>query len=107
MLRHSLLLAAVALALAGTAHAQTQRSDQREVMQERRIQQGASSGQLNQAAQNRLNRGQERVDRAQTRAAADGTVTRQERRRVEARQDVQNARIVRQRNDPQRSTSDR
>jgi hypothetical protein len=101
MFRRSLLLTAVALSLAGTAHAQAPRTDQRETNQERRIQQGAASGQLNQAEQNRLNRGQAGIDRAQTRAGADGTVTARERRRLEARQDVQSARIARQRHDRQ------
>ncbi|MDX2104345.1 MAG: hypothetical protein EAZ99_10275 [Alphaproteobacteria bacterium] len=94
----------VAVCLAATpAVAQTSRTDTRETNQERRIQQGTSSGQLTVQEQNRLNNGQARVDAAQGRAAADGTVTARERRRLETLQDRQSARIARQRHDRNRT----
>lgn len=97
----SLALAAL-IALPAVASAQsTPRIDQRQANQEKRIDQGVGSGELNKRETRRLNKGQNHVDRVENRAEADGKVTRRERARVEHAQDVQSKRIYRQKHDKQ------
>lgn len=96
-------LAAVAV-LASPAFAQTTstpRIDQRQENQERRIEQGVQSGQLNQREAARLEKGQARVQKMENRAAADGKVTAKERARIEREQDKQSRRIYREKHDKQ------
>ena len=96
-------LAAVALR-ASPAFAQTTstpRIDQRQENQERRIEQGVQSGQLNQREAARLEKGQARVQTMENRAAADGKVTAKERARIERAQDKQSRRIYREKHDKQ------
>lgn len=96
--------AAALAAFALPAFAQTQstpRVDQRQSNQERRIDQGASSGQLNQKEAARLEKGQARVQKMEDKAAADGKVTAKERVRMEHAQDKQSRRIHRQKHDKQ------
>lgn len=97
------MLAAVALSLPVLAFAQanTPRVDQRQANQEQRIEQGVTSGSLTQREANRLERGQQRVDNMESRAKADGVVTRQERVRLHQAQDVQSRRIYAQKHDRQ------
>ena len=75
--------------------------DQRQIIQERRIDQGVASGSLTQREANRLERGQQRVDNMENRAKADGVVTGRERARIQHAQDVQSDRIYRQKHDRQ------
>lgn len=92
------------LATAGTAvfaQAATPGVDQRQVNQERRIQQGVDSGALTAREARRLEAGQDRVERMEDRAKADGVVTRQERARMHQAQNVQSQRIARQKHDRQ------
>jgi hypothetical protein len=98
----------VVLALAGcganVALAQTTgtpRIDQRQENQERRIDRGVESGKLNDKEAARLEKGQARVQRLEDKAAADGKVTTRERARIEHKQDVQSARIAKQKHDAQ------
>jgi hypothetical protein len=96
------LLACVAL----TAMAQTPstpRIDQRQVNQERRIEQGEKSGQLTQKEAARLEKGQARVQKMEDKAVADGKVTKKERARIEHAQDRQSRKIYRQKHDKQKA----
>jgi len=92
----SLVLPALAF-----AQANTPRVDQREANQERRIDQGVASGSLTPREANRLDRGQQRVDRMESRAKADGVVTRQERAQLNHAQNVQSRRIYAEKHDRQ------
>ena len=77
--------------------------DQRQANQERRIDQGVASGELNAREAARLERGQQHVENMETRAKADGVVTKGERAQIHAAQDRQSARIHRQKHDRQRA----
>jgi hypothetical protein len=101
------LIAALAVAaVPGLVNAQTPapgtRIDQRQTNQDKRIDQGVQSGQLNQREAARLDKGQARVDKMENRALAnDGKIGKVEARRIEKAQDVQSARIYRQKHDKQ------
>jgi acyl-coenzyme A synthetase/AMP-(fatty) acid ligase len=95
----ALMLGAVALpAFAG---ANTPRVDQRQMNQERRIDQGIASGELTKREAARLDQGQDRIDNLENKAKADGTVTRRERARLHHAQNVESRRIYRQKHDAQ------
>ena len=99
------LAVAAMLAAAGTAafaQANTPGVDQRQGNQDRRIEQGERSGALTAREANRLEAGQARVGRIEDRAKSDGVVTARERARLHQAQDVQSARIARQKHDRQR-----
>ena len=102
-----LAVAALAAALALPAAAQTSgpaatpRIDQRQANQEQRIDQGVASGQLTKPETRRLERGQEHVERMETRAKSDGVVTDKERAKIHHAQDVESKRIYRQKHDAQ------
>jgi len=97
----TIALLAIALPTLAVAQANTPRVDQRQANQEQRIDQGVASGSLTQREANRLERGQQHVDNMENRAKADGVVTRGERARLHQAQDVQSARIHRQKHDRQ------
>ena len=90
---------AVLPALAQTTS--TPRVDQRQVNQERRIQEGVRSGQLTDKEAARLEKGQARVQKAEDKAVADGKVTARERAHLEKMQDRQSRHIARERHDKQ------
>lgn len=98
-----LAVAVLALGVSGTAFAQvdTPGIDQRQANQERRIDQGIASGQLNQREANRLDREQNRVDRMENRAKADGVVTDRERARMTHQQNQASRHIAREKHDRQ------
>jgi uncharacterized membrane protein YebE (DUF533 family) len=91
------------LGMSGAAFAQvdTPGIDQRQANQERRIDQGIASGQLNQREANRLDREQNRVDRMENRAKADGVVTNRERARITHEQNQASRHIAREKHDRQ------
>lgn len=89
------------ISAAAFAQANTPGFDQRQANQERRIDQGVQSGSLTEREANRLERGQDRLDRMEDRAKADGTVTRQERHRLQHAENVQSRRIYNQKHDRQ------
>lgn len=93
-----LALSMPVLALAQVA---TPGIDQRQLNQERRIEQGVASGSLTQREANRLERGQQRIDNMEARAKADGVVTRQERARLQHAENVQSREIYREKHDRQ------
>ncbi len=105
------LIAAAVLTLAGAAvsaqtaasapGANTPRIDQRQANQEKRIDQGIASGQLNKRETRRLERQQTAVNKAEDKAKADGTVTAQERKRLTKAQNHASRSIARQKHDAQ------
>lgn len=102
----AMLLAVSAMALlaaAGSANAETEMPgiDQRQANQERRIDQGIGSGQLNRREANRLEREQSHIDRMENRAKADGVVTNKERARIQHRQNQASRHIAREKHDAQ------
>lgn len=94
----ALIAAAAIPALAQTA---TPNIDQRQANQEARIQQGLKSGELTQREAARLEKGQDRVQRMEDRAKADGKVTAKERERIQHQQNVENRHIAREKHDRQ------
>lgn len=83
------------------AQAETPVIDQRQANQEKRIDQGIASSQLNQREVNRLEREQNRINRLEDRAKADGAVTNRERARIDHAQDRASRGIAREKHDAQ------
>ena len=99
-------IAAVALlaALSLPAFAEvmsTPRIDQRQENQERRIEEGVRSGQLNRREAARLRAELRDIRRMERRAAADGRITPREQARIEQAQDQLSRNIARERHDYQ------
>ena len=94
---------AIAIALPTLALAQTGTPgvDQRQINQERRIDQGVASGSLTPREAMRLERGQQRVENMEMRAKSDGVVTRQERAQLQHAENVQSRHITREKHDRQ------
>lgn len=95
--------AALITAIAVPAFAQTATPgiDQRQAGQEARIQQGLKSGELTQKEAARLERGQDRIQRMEDKARADGKVTAKERERIQHQQNVESRHIAREKHDRQ------
>ena len=83
------------------AQAETPRIDQRQANQEKRIDQGIASGQLNEQDANRLNKQQVHVNKMEDKARSDGVVTKKERARISRAQDRTSRHIARQKHDRQ------
>lgn len=83
------------------AQAETPRIDQRQANQERRIDQGIASGQLNEREAARLNNQLEHVNNLEDKAKSDGVVTKKERARIRHAQDRTSRHIARQKHDRQ------
>ena len=94
-------IAALAFALPAAAQTATPRVDQRQANQERRIDQGVQSGQLNATEAARLDKGQAKVEKMEEKAKADGTVTKKEKGVLHHAQEKQGKRIYRQKHDRQ------
>src|SRR2546422_5266246 len=75
---------------------------QRNVNQQRRIEQGVASGELTNREAARLERGQARDNAAQARAGADGKVGPHEQRRLQRQENRQSRRIYREKHDAQK-----
>jgi long-subunit fatty acid transport protein len=112
------LTAVLALLVTGLAMAQAPASavaakdpsatpglDRREARQQKRIDQGVASGQLNAAETNRLDKREAKLKAHETAAKADGKVTPKERRRLQKEADRASAAIHRQKHDPQTAAS--
>lgn len=103
------IMIAAALAAASTTHAQTQDPattpgvDKRQEMQQKRIEQGVQSGQLNAKEAGRLERHQTHIANMEGKAKADGTVTKNERARLRHAQDQESQRIHHQKHDRQKA----
>jgi len=80
---------------------QTPRVDQREVNQDKRIQNGVASGQLNAKETYRLEKEQAVINKAEDKAKADGKVTKQERRKLHHMQNRASKDIHAQKHDAQ------
>jgi tellurite resistance protein len=76
--------------------------DQRQANQQQRIDQGVKSGALTPKETARLEKGQQRVQRMETTAMADGKVKPKERRRIAHAQNQQSKKIYREKHDRQR-----
>lgn len=104
-----LALTATTLAFAGAAFAQAPAPapvakpsiDARQANQEQRIQQGVQSGTLTSKEAARLEKGESRIDAAQARAAADGKVTKNEKRHLEKMTNREDREIHKQKHDRQ------
>lgn len=83
------------------AEADTPVIDQRQANQEKRIDQGIASGQLNEREANRLNTQQEHINKVEDKAKADGVVTKGERARINHAQDRASRHIAREKHDAQ------
>lgn len=77
------------------AGANTPRIDQRQLNQDRRIEQGLESGELTHREATRLEHQQMRIERQETAAKADGIVTQGERARLTHQQNKANRNIAR------------
>lgn len=93
-----LLLAALPLA----ASAQTGLIDQRQANQQKRIDEGIKKGELTTSEASRLQKKQQRIEKMEDRAKADGRISPEERRRIERAQDKQNHSIHRESTDKQK-----
>lgn len=103
------LMIAAALAAASTAYAQTKDPaatpgvDKRQEVQQKRIEQGVQSGQLNAKEAGRLERHQTHIANMESKAKADGTVTKNERARLHHAQDQESKRIHHEKHDRQKA----
>jgi hypothetical protein len=80
----------------------TPRIDQRQANQEKRMEQGAASGQLTEREQRRLKLREERIANVEARAKADGNVTGKERKQLVRMEDRESKDIHREKHDQQR-----
>ena len=101
----ALLLAVTVTSGLANATTSTSRIDKRQANQQERIDHGVKSGALTQKEAARLQKGQQRVDRMESRAMADGKMTPRERERIERAQDDQNKKIYREKHDRQGSNA--
>ena len=85
--------------------ASTPRVDARQVKQEKRIENGVSSGQLSSHEAARLEKEQGHVAKVEEKAKADGTVTAAERQHLQRAQNRSSADIHHQKHDPQTAAS--
>jgi hypothetical protein len=106
------LIAAVAVTLCGAAFAQvpapapkdplaTPRIDQRQINQQKRIDQGVASGQLTPKETARLEKRESKIAADKTLAKSDGKVTRAERRRLRREENRASKAIYKQKHDRQ------
>lgn len=93
---------AIAAMLCGTAIAQTTGTEvQRNVNQQERIEQGLQSGQLNTHEAAKLESGEARVDRMESNAMKDGTLSSAEKARIQKAQNAESKAIHVQKHDAQ------
>jgi hypothetical protein len=94
-------LAGIAIAADKPAADQTPGLDKRQENQERRIENGVNSGQLNQRETTRLEHAEDRLETNEAKAKADGKVTARERARLHTEARANSARIAKQKHDAQ------
>ncbi|MBI5107465.1 MAG: hypothetical protein HZA62_01835 [Rhodocyclales bacterium] len=75
--------------------------DKRQAEQQKRIDQGVTSGSLTPKEAARLEKGQERVQKMEDKAKSDGTVTAKERARIQQAQNVQSRHVAKEKHDRQ------
>jgi uncharacterized membrane protein YebE (DUF533 family) len=88
-----------------TTTAPLTRAEQRQVNQQKRIDQGVSSGQLTDKEATRLQKRNDKIDSEIDAAKADGKVTKGERRKIEAHQDASSRAIYKQKHDRQKKAA--
>ena len=99
---HRYVVAFAACALAALAQAQTAGSEtQRNVNQQERIEQGLQSGQLNTKEAAKLESGEAKINRMESNAMKDGTLTQSEKARIRKAQNAQSSAIYGQKHDAQ------
>ena len=81
--------------------AEAGRAQRREVRQQGRIAEGVKSGELTKHEAKKLERGEARIDRAEDKAMADGSMSAEEKAKIEKMQDHQSKKIYRQKHDNQ------
>lgn len=96
------LIATFTLAQPCFAGLDTPHIDQRQINQERRIEQGIESGALTNREANRLEHQQMRIERQEQAAKADGVVTRAERARLTHQQNMASRNIARKKHNLRR-----
>ena len=103
MKRMLLAVSAMTLLMSGMAYAEaeTPRIDQRQANQEKRIDKGIASGQLNEKEAARMNKQQGHIDNMENKAKVDGTVTKKERVKIRHAQDHASRHIAREKHDAQ------
>lgn len=105
----TIIAAIVIAAVPALSHAQakdpaaTPGIDKRQEIQQKRIDQGVQSGELNKREAARLDRSQERVGKMEDKAKADGTVTKKERAHIQHAQNHESKNIHRQKHDRQKA----
>src|SRR3954469_20524027 len=98
------VLTAGSMVAASGAYAQSMYDiNQRQDVQQDRIDRGVRDGQITRSEQYRLEQGERQIDRAQSRAMADGHVTPQERARIDRMTDRESREIYQQSHDRQQS----
>jgi hypothetical protein len=103
------ILSVLCVLAAGPAFAQTAGAPgytQRDINQERRIQQGLQSGELSTREAAGLQRQQAQIDRLESRALRDGDLTAAERARIDAAQNRASRDIAREKHDAQQGDPD-
>jgi hypothetical protein len=98
-------MAFAVLAILGSApilaNDSTPNLDKREAHQHARVHQGVESGSLTKPEARRLREGEARLKYNEAKAKADGTVTSEERAKLQREADRESERIYRQKHDPQ------
>jgi len=98
-LRTLIAAAGVAVAFSASAQTATPNIDLRQANQQARIEQGKATGTLSKREAARMEAGQAKVQGMKQAAAADGKVTRAERKAIQKEQNKQSRRIHRQKHD--------
>lgn len=103
MKRMLLAVGAMTLLMTGMAYAEAETPviDQRQANQEKRIDQGIASGQLNEREAHRLNKQQGHINKMEDKAKSDGVVTKKEKARIHQAQDRASRHIAREKHDRQ------
>ena len=103
MKRMLLAVSAMTLLMTGMAYAEAKTPviDQRQANQEKRIDQGIASGQLNEREAHRLNKQQGHINKMEDKAKSDGVVTKKEKARIHQAQDRASRHIAREKHDRQ------
>ena len=98
-LRTLIAAAGIAVTFGASAQTATPNIDQRQANQQARIEQGKATGTLSKREAARMEAGQAKVQGMKQAAAADGKVTRAERKAIQKEQNKQSRRIYRQKHD--------
>ena len=100
----TILALAIGTVFAGAAIAQTTGTEVgRNVEQQKRIEQGLKSGELNTREASKLEREEAKVNRDQARALKDGNLTPAEKAKIRAEQNKVSADIYKQKHDEQKA----